>query len=608
MNVTLPNGKKIRNVPEGTPKLEIAQKAIAAGLATAEDFGGFVPEPWTPKEPARQKQYVEGALQQGLQGATLGTSDEIQAGVGALSTIGQTDMPFLERFKTIRDQLRQEKKQYLDDVGAIGYVPEVTAGIAAGIGGLVKNAATYPGAMAVGATEGAIAGTGYADADDFLSGDTALGTGVGAVGGTVGGLVGLAAGRGIKKGGEMIAEGVKSRFPNLTRQSQRIARETAEAAEMGSPTAPDTAAQYIQTKSGKLVRDPLYSVAKAQKIPDQTINAVKGLSPSDKKAMLQALNIIRIGKRSPGFWERVRPGGPLGDTVKQKIDFISGVRRKAGKQLDALVKTRLKGQPVPVDDELQSFVASLDEFGVDYAEKKGGKVALDFSESRVLTEADRPRLKEVFRQFNVMLKDGRPTADQVHDLKRAIANQIYSKPTDKMSPEGLKMLEDLRAGLNERLRETFDGYREINKVLEDTISAMDEISTSLGRKYNPDSPNADEYIGNELRKLASRYGKRTELIDTLNKVQEVSQKYGMQSDADIFRQASMVNQMEELFGSTATRDFRSETGKGTRDALESITRGNQGDAARHLLGPMLDALEGVEEEKAIKVLMDMLNR
>lgn len=39
MDVTLPNGKVISGVPEGTSKEQIAQKAISAGLATAEDFG-----------------------------------------------------------------------------------------------------------------------------------------------------------------------------------------------------------------------------------------------------------------------------------------------------------------------------------------------------------------------------------------------------------------------------------------------------------------------------------------------------------------------------------------------------------------------------------------
>jgi len=39
MDVKLPNGKIIRGVPDGTPKEEVARKAIAAGLARPSDFG-----------------------------------------------------------------------------------------------------------------------------------------------------------------------------------------------------------------------------------------------------------------------------------------------------------------------------------------------------------------------------------------------------------------------------------------------------------------------------------------------------------------------------------------------------------------------------------------
>ncbi|AUS00457.1 coil containing protein [Vibrio phage 1.275.O._10N.286.54.E11] len=39
MDIELPNGRVIQGVPDGTPKEEIMRKAIAAGFATAEDFG-----------------------------------------------------------------------------------------------------------------------------------------------------------------------------------------------------------------------------------------------------------------------------------------------------------------------------------------------------------------------------------------------------------------------------------------------------------------------------------------------------------------------------------------------------------------------------------------
>ena len=51
MNVTLPNGRVIEGVPEGTTKAQIMAKAISAGLATREDFAAQ-------NEPSQQIDYA----------------------------------------------------------------------------------------------------------------------------------------------------------------------------------------------------------------------------------------------------------------------------------------------------------------------------------------------------------------------------------------------------------------------------------------------------------------------------------------------------------------------------------------------------------------------
>lgn len=55
MNVTLPNGKVIKNVPEGTTKQQVMDKAIASGLATADDFG-IAPQQSQPQQPQQPQE------------------------------------------------------------------------------------------------------------------------------------------------------------------------------------------------------------------------------------------------------------------------------------------------------------------------------------------------------------------------------------------------------------------------------------------------------------------------------------------------------------------------------------------------------------------------
>tara|TARA_R110000850_G_scaffold58668_2_gene136140 strand:- start:489 stop:2528 length:2040 start_codon:yes stop_codon:yes gene_type:complete len=57
MDVTLPNGRIISGVPEGTSKEEIKAKAISSGLATEEDFPSSTPTP--PPPPPTPESYAD---------------------------------------------------------------------------------------------------------------------------------------------------------------------------------------------------------------------------------------------------------------------------------------------------------------------------------------------------------------------------------------------------------------------------------------------------------------------------------------------------------------------------------------------------------------------
>lgn len=87
MNVTLPNGKTISNVPEGTTKEAIMAKAISSGLATEADFGV---EPQAPQEaPVEQvEQPEQGFLDAAIGAANLGNIAVTGMAEQALSGIG----------------------------------------------------------------------------------------------------------------------------------------------------------------------------------------------------------------------------------------------------------------------------------------------------------------------------------------------------------------------------------------------------------------------------------------------------------------------------------------------------------------------------------------
>jgi hypothetical protein len=71
MNVTLPNGKVIQGVPEGTPKDVIAQKAISAGLASESDFPSLYPTQDVSTSP-QPEQVQDGGIMSSIQNLIFG--------------------------------------------------------------------------------------------------------------------------------------------------------------------------------------------------------------------------------------------------------------------------------------------------------------------------------------------------------------------------------------------------------------------------------------------------------------------------------------------------------------------------------------------------------
>lgn len=193
MDVRLPNGKLIKGVPEGTPRAQIQQKAVSAGLASPDDFSGREDgqQPSTSRELPK---YLQGASSQSP--ITAGVSDQFanpqrQAiGMGAApEPVSGRPSGFMAGFKAgfVRDPQTKLKilseEIFPDDPNAIkrfgyidgdpvyindaGRIEKAISGAGAQVGSAVANAPE-----AIGATIGS-----------FATGNPATGAIVGDVGG-----------------------------------------------------------------------------------------------------------------------------------------------------------------------------------------------------------------------------------------------------------------------------------------------------------------------------------------------------------------------------------------------------------------------------------------
>jgi hypothetical protein len=130
MDIELPNGVVIQDVPEGTTQSQIMAKAISAGLATKEDFAvvlGMVdqaPLPTTYKEPTLGEKII-GAGETGLTLLTGGTT-------GLLGTVGGALTGAYEEVKAGKFGTPQAARR-IDERAASGgqqytYMPRTQAG------------------------------------------------------------------------------------------------------------------------------------------------------------------------------------------------------------------------------------------------------------------------------------------------------------------------------------------------------------------------------------------------------------------------------------------------------------------------------------------------
>ncbi|WP_372809439.1 MULTISPECIES: hypothetical protein [Gammaproteobacteria] len=218
MNVTLPNGKVIEGVPEGTTKEQIKAKAIAGGLATAEDFGDLPSAPQA--EPVSQLGALASSVGQGL---TLGFSDEL---AGLFSP---------ELKESMREYQQRAGEQYpvttfLGDVGgavlpAIAAAPFTAGGSLAAIPAAATRSAGQSalrrlgGLTATGAAVGGTAGAGYSG-EEFGTRELAEDVGMGAAGGAVFGSLFPLVGKGVQKIAQKASEALP-REKNVQSIAQR---------------------------------------------------------------------------------------------------------------------------------------------------------------------------------------------------------------------------------------------------------------------------------------------------------------------------------------------------------------------------------------------------
>lgn len=339
------------------------------------------------------------------------------------------------------------------------------------------------------------------------------------------------------------------------------------------------------------------------------IASIKAASDKDRKAMLQMINKFKMGEKSEVYRTLNRASDILGDTVQARVDFLANANKQAGKAIDRIAQSRLRGQNVNYDSAINSFIDDLGKIGVkvEMDEKGVAKAILQGSDIQGDKQAQRV-LNAVLDRLSTV---NAPDAYGVHTAKRFIDTQVdYGKRSlsNPLTAQAEHTLKNLRRNLNESLGEKFPVYKAANGKYADTITALDDLQKAAGTQIDFTSENANKALGTAMRKLTSNYGTRANLIDSLDQANQVATKYGMKVDDDIVSQLIFVNELDRMFGAAAATSLKAQVAEGVLGTGVDIARGRVAERAFSLLAEKAEDLRGINRENAIKSMEELLKR
>lgn len=364
----------------------------------------------------------------------------------------------------------------------------------------------------------------------------------------------------------------------------------------------------VRLSGTQVVPDNEAASAIKQGWKDGTVASIKAATDKDRSAMTKMLNIFKMGEKREAFRAMNRPADILGDTVQSRVDFLANSNQQAGKAIDRIAQTKLRGQSVDYDPAVNTFLDDLGSIGVKVDMDQNGLAKVNLQGSRIEGDTGAERLLNIV--LKRLSKTDAPDALGVHDAKRFIDTQVnYGKKNlaNPLTAEAEKVVKNLRRNLNESLGEKFPVYKAANEKYSDTITALDDLQKAAGTQIDFDSPNANKALGTAMRKLTSNYGTRANLIDSLDQANQVAGKYGMKLDDDIVNQLIFVNELDRMFGAAAQTSLKGQVSEAMQTGLD-IARGNAAQRAMELVAEKAQNLRGVNKENALKAMEEILKR
>lgn len=348
----------------------------------------------------------------------------------------------------------------------------------------------------------------------------------------------------------------------------------------------------------RLVKNPAQQQAIKQGFDEGLVAMIREASPADRRNMLESLSIMERATGNKKFSMLNRTTDVAGKSMLKRYKAIEEANKKAGRSIDRYARNNLKNQYVDFEAPVNNFEANLNDMGITLKDD----LTLDFSGSTIEGLAGAERI------LNQMVKRMRSprdmTAYEVHTFKKFIDDQVtYGKQVEGLSGQAERAIKQLRRELDEVLDRNFEGYNQANTQYAETIRAMDDFQSVMGRTIDMSSPNAATAIGTKLRGLGSNVQSRGRLLDSLNEMQTLGNKYSGGFDDDVINQAAFTMELDRLFGTKADTSFAGQISEAIGNAPPTTT----GQAISAAARAATNKVRGVNQEAQFKAMRELLN-
>ena len=359
-----------------------------------------------------------------------------------------------------------------------------------------------------------------------------------------------------------------------------------------TPRNPENAPFKI-TEAGKVAKDSVAAETLRQGFDEGVIATVKDAAPADVGRIGKMVDILKQGTKDAKFRMENRATDVVGDVVSKMVSHVADARRKAGKQLN-VVAEGLKGQKVDSSPILSAFQEKLSNSGVKIlTEPDTGKQRLSFkgSDFYKLKGSENAIKSLAERMKGVDLTDAR----ELHGLKKYIYETVSygNKSKSGMTPKAERMLKGLARDINETLASNFDDYAAANKVYSSSSDALEALQKGAGTSIDLEGASADKALGTSLRRLLGNTQSRVSLGESIKKLQQVVKETGGAVDGDVGTLAMVADELDRMFGTTATTSFKGQINQALKTGVEAAK-------GRSLTGLAIDAAgEGINKARGI---------